>query len=155
MGIADGAKRQWADKGAFAVEIFEVINRFLIFALFQQCQTGIQTGEFGRFGNQINSIHMLLELPFGFGPLQFGKIFGLDPHNVYINAFGSYGWLGGITYMLMIISTIIVGFRGLLIRTPWQGQSIALFCTFFATALQGNAASAAYAAQARNRYGRE
>ncbi len=95
------------------------------------------SGEFGRFGNQLNSIHMLLELPFGFGPLQFGKIFGLDPHNVYLNAFSSYGWLGGIAYMLMIISTVIVGFKGLMIRTPWQGQSIALFCTFFATALQG------------------
>ena len=24
-----------------------------------------------------------------------------------------------------------------MIRTPWQGQTIALFCSFFATALQG------------------
>jgi hypothetical protein len=95
------------------------------------------SGEFGRFGNQLNAIPLLLELPLGFGPLQFGKNFGLDPHNVYLNAFSSYGWLGGITYMLMILSTIIVGFKGVLIRTPWQGSSIALFCTFFATALQG------------------
>ena len=95
------------------------------------------SGEFGRFGNQLNAIPMLLERPFGFGPLQFGQIFGLDPHNVYLNAFGSYGWLGGISYMLLILSTIIVGFKGVLIRTPWQGQTIALFCAFFATALQG------------------
>lgn len=80
---------------------------------------------------------MLLERPFGFGPREFGKIFGLDPHNVYINAFGSYGWLGGITYMLLIISTLIVGFKGLLMRTPWQGASIVLFVTFFCTAMQG------------------
>ncbi len=95
------------------------------------------SGEFGRFGNQMNSIPMLLERPFGFGPREFGKIFGLDPHNVYINAFGSYGWLGGITYMLLIISTLIVGFKGLLMRTPWQGASIVLFVTFFCTAMQG------------------
>jgi hypothetical protein len=95
------------------------------------------SGEFGRFGNQLNSIPLLLERPFGFGPTMFGQRFGLDPHNVYINAFGSYGWLGGITYIIMIISTLMVGFQGMLIRTPWQGQSIALFCCFLATALQG------------------
>lgn len=132
------------------------------------------SGEFGRFGNQLNSIPILLESPFGFGPTKFRRIFGLDPHNVYLNAFSSYGWLGGITYMVMILSTIAVGFKGVLIRTPWQGSSIALFCTFLATALQGvqidtdhwrhfywmlgltwglYAASAAYAAQNANRQG--
>lgn len=95
------------------------------------------SGEFGRFGNQVNSIPLLLERPFGFGPTLFRQIFGLDPHNVYLNAFSSYGWLGGISYLLMVISTIVVGFRGLLIRTPWQSASIALFCAFFTTALQG------------------
>ncbi len=95
------------------------------------------SGEFGRFSNQINSIPLLLERPFGFGPLQFGQHFGLDPHNVYLNAFASYGWLGGISYFMLILSTFIVGFKGVLIRTPWQGQNIALFCCFFSTALQG------------------
>ena len=31
----------------------------------------------------------------GFGPLRFRLFFDLDPHNSYINAFASYGWLGG------------------------------------------------------------
>jgi hypothetical protein len=95
------------------------------------------SGEFGRFGNQLNAIPILLESPLGFGPTKFRKIFSLDPHNVYLNAFSSYGWLGGVTYMLLIVSTLIVGFRAALIRTPWQGQSIALFCAFLTTALQG------------------
>jgi hypothetical protein len=95
------------------------------------------SGEFGRFSNQLNSIPMLLERPLGFGPLQFHTHFGLDPHNVYVNAFASYGWLGGISYVLLILATVVVGFKGVLIRTPWQGQTIALFCTFLATALQG------------------
>ena len=95
------------------------------------------SGEFGRFGNQLNSIPILLQSPFGFGPTKFRLLFGLDPHNVYLNAFSSYGWLGGIANMMMVVSTIIVGFRGLLIRAPWQGASIALFCAFLATALQG------------------
>jgi O-antigen ligase len=95
------------------------------------------SGQFGRFSNQINAIPMLLERPFGFGPLQFHTYFGLDPHNVYLNAFGSYGWLGGISYVMLILSTLVIGFKGVMIRTPWQGPMIALFCSFFSTALQG------------------
>ena len=94
-------------------------------------------GEKGRFGNQLNSIPLLLELPLGFGPLQFPKFFGMDPHNVYINAFASYGWLGGISYFLLIISTIIIGFKTVLMRTPWQNWGIVVFCPLVATMFQG------------------
>ena len=95
------------------------------------------SGEKGRFGNQLNSIHLLLERPFGFGPLYFHKIFGQDPHNVYINAFASYGWLGGISYFLLMISTIIIGFKTVLMRTPWQNWAIVVFCPLVATIFQG------------------
>lgn len=95
------------------------------------------SGEFGRFGNQINSIPLLLERPLGFGPTLFRQIFGLDPHNVYLNAFSSYGWLGGLSYLLLTVSTIVVGFRTLLVRTPWQGAAIVVFCALFGTMLQG------------------
>ena len=94
-------------------------------------------GEKGRFGNQLNSIPLLLELPLGFGPLQFPRFFGMDPHNVYINAFASYGWLGGISYFLLIISTIIIGFKTVLMRTPWQNWAIVVFCPLVATMFQG------------------
>ncbi len=95
------------------------------------------SGEFGRFGNQLNSISYLLERPLGFGPTMFGRFFGLDPHNTFINAFASYGWLGGLTYLVMIVSSIAAGFRAMLIRTPWQNSSIAIFCAMFTTMLQG------------------
>lgn len=95
------------------------------------------SGEKGRFGNQLNSIPLLLEQPLGFGPLYFHKIFGQDPHNVYINAFASYGWLGGISYFLLMISTIIIGFKTVLMRTPWQNWAIVVFCPLLATILQG------------------
>ena len=94
-------------------------------------------GERGRFGNQLNSIPLLLELPLGFGPLQFPRFFGMDPHNVYINAFASYGWLGGISYFLLMISTIIIGFKTVLMRTPWQNWAIVVFCPLVATMFQG------------------
>jgi hypothetical protein len=95
------------------------------------------TGEKGRFGNQLNSIPLLLEQPLGFGPLYFQKIFGQDPHNVYINAFASYGWLGGISYFLLMVSTIIIGFKTVLMRTPWQNWAIVVFCPLVATIFQG------------------
>lgn len=94
-------------------------------------------GERGRFGNQLNSIPLLLELPLGFGPIQFAKIYGMAPHNVYINAFASYGWLGGISYFLLMISTIIIGFKAVLMRTPWQNWAIVVFCPLAATMFQG------------------
>ena len=95
------------------------------------------TGEHGRFGIQANSIQYLVERPLGFGPTLFRRIFGQDPHNVYLNAFASYGWLGGISYLLMTLSTIIVGFKAVLTRTPWQNASIVIFCPLLTTMLQG------------------
>jgi len=95
------------------------------------------TGEHGRFGIQANSIQYLLQAPFGFGPTLFRKIFGQDPHNVFLNAFASYGWLGGLVYMVMTLSTVAIGFRTILMRTPWQNISIVVFCPLFTTILQG------------------
>ena len=95
------------------------------------------TGEHGRFGIQVNSIHYLLDQPLGFGPTLFRKLFGQDPHNVYLNAFASYGWLGGFSYIVLIISTIVIGFRTILIRTPWQNIAIAVYCPLLTTMLQG------------------
>ena len=95
------------------------------------------SGEHGRFGIQINSIQFLLNRPLGFGPTLFRQIFGQDPHNVYLNAFSSYGWLGGITYLMMMISTVVVGFKAVLMRTPWQNASIVIFCPLLTTILQG------------------
>ena len=95
------------------------------------------SGEKGRFGNQLNSIPMLLERPLGFGPTYFRIVLGQDPHNVFINAFSSYGWLGGISYLLLIISTIMIGFKTLLMRTPWQNWAIVVFCPLLTTIFQG------------------
>lgn len=95
------------------------------------------SGERGRFGIQANSLKYLLSLPLGFGPTLFRKIFGQDPHDVYLNAFASYGWLGGCSYLALVISTVAVGFRAVLTRTPWQNWSIAVFCPLLTTILQG------------------
>lgn len=94
-------------------------------------------GEGGRFGTQARSLSALLELPFGVGPLQFSKIFGQDPHNTYINAFASYGWLGGITYLALVVSTAFVGLRTALMRSPWQRYLIVVLSAYLGVVLEG------------------
>lgn len=94
-------------------------------------------GVTGRFGNQLRSIPLLLEAPNGFGPLRFRWIFPEDPHNVYINAFASYGWLGGIAWLGLTVATCYVGWRLVFQRTPWQNHAIVLWSVLFVTILQG------------------
>ena len=94
-------------------------------------------GETGRFGNQINSIPMLLLRPLGFGPLQFDQYFIEAPHNVYINAFSSYGWPGGVSYIALMLLSIWVGFKSILMRTPWQNFALVVFCPLLTTIFQG------------------
>ena len=94
-------------------------------------------GETGRFANQLRSLPMLVARPLGFGPYQFGIIFGEDPHNVYVNAFAAYGWLGGISYLLLILSTLYAGLRAIFTPTPWRHHAIAAFAPLVMIILQG------------------
>ena len=95
-------------------------------------------GQTGRFADQLRSIPMLLDLPFGFGPLQFrNHFYGEDPHNVYLNAFASYGWIGGLSFAAMTAATIGVGWRLVFQRTPYQTEAIAIWSCLFLQILQG------------------
>src|SRR6202167_2646826 len=77
-------------------------------------------GRFGRFGRHILGAQMALDLPFGIGPLQFHNYFPEDTHNSYLNAFMSGGWIAGICYPALVFVTVIMGFRHVFIRVPWQ-----------------------------------
>lgn len=101
--------------------------------LFQDYDTGVT----GRFGNQLRSIPLLLENPLGFGPYKFGERYGMDPHNVYLNAFATYGWLGGLGYLGLVVATWIVGARLAMVRAPWQKFHIAAFAAYVGVSLEG------------------
>jgi hypothetical protein len=94
-------------------------------------------GETGRFGNQLRSINELVELPNGFGPLRFRLHFPEDPHNVYVNAFASYGWLGGFSYLLLILATVFVGWKTVVARLSVQPYAVVIWSTLFVEILQG------------------
>ena len=94
-------------------------------------------GETGRFGNQLNSIPMLLSLPFGFGPYQFQEVFAEAPHNTFLNAFASGGWLGGISYFLLFLTNVYMAFQIVFTRSQLQSVAIPLAVSFFVITLQG------------------
>jgi len=94
-------------------------------------------GEQGRFGNQLASIPMLIERPNGFGPLRFRNFFPEDPHDVYVNAFASYGWLGGFSYLALILFTVAIGWRVVRTDFPLRGHAIVIWSTLFVQILQG------------------
>ncbi|MDE2362119.1 MAG: O-antigen ligase family protein [Hyphomicrobiales bacterium] len=77
-------------------------------------------GVTGRFGNQKRSIPMLLSAPFGLGPFRFPVYFQLQPHNSYIGAFSDAGWLGGLSFLIMALSTSFLGVRLALKRSPFM-----------------------------------
>jgi len=90
-------------------------------------------GRFGRFGRHLLGAQMALDLPFGIGPLQFHNYFPEDTHNSYLNAFMSGGWIAGICYPALVFVTVIMGFRHVFIRVPWQRAYLAIFSAFLGT----------------------
>jgi hypothetical protein len=91
----------------------------------------------GRFGNQLRSIPMLLDRPEGFGPLRFRDFFHLEPHNSYVGAFANDGWLGGFTWIIIVASTIFVGFRLMFARSPFQQLAQVFWPVLLSWLLQG------------------
>jgi hypothetical protein len=90
-------------------------------------------GRFGRFGRHILGADMAFDLPFGIGPLQFHHYFPEDTHNSYLNAFMSGGWISGVCYPALVFLTVIIGFRHVLVRVPWQRAYLAIFSAFLGT----------------------
>lgn len=95
------------------------------------------TGELGRFGRYGLGIQLALERPWGLGPFQFSKVFPEDPHNVYLNAFMTGGWLGGLMYLLFVAATLWLGLKGAMRATPWRPVLLAVWATFAVLTLEG------------------
>src|ERR1700730_14067518 len=91
----------------------------------------------GRFGRHILGADMALDLPFGIGPLQFHHYFPEDTHNSYLNAFMSGGWISGVCYQALVFLTVIIGFRHVFVRVPWQRTYLAIFSAFLGTVGEG------------------
>ncbi|TKT72946.1 O-antigen ligase domain-containing protein [Afipia massiliensis] len=91
------------------------------------------SGRFGRFGRHALGFQMALELPLGIGPLQFSNYFPEDTHNSFLNAFMSGGWIAGVCFPALVFITVIMGFKLIFVRVPWQRTYLAIFSAFFGT----------------------
>jgi hypothetical protein len=102
-----------------------------------QAVQSYDVGQGGRFQLQENALSSLLDYPLGMGPHEFARIYGLQQHNVYLQAFVVYGWVGGVSYILLILATLLVGLRAALVRAPWQNVLIVSLATFAGLAGEG------------------
>ena len=93
-------------------------------------------GETGRFGRHLLGALLALDVPFGIGPLQFPKFFPEDPHNSYLNAFMSGGWLAGVCYPTLVLVSLYYGMRAVFTPTPWQRTTIVIYTAYFTTAAE-------------------
>lgn len=121
--------------GTVAALQVPAINR--LFEVRASLNQSYDVGETGRFGNQVASIPTILTSPQGMGPINFRHAYGQDPHNVFLNAFASYGWLGGFSFFVLVVMTFWAGWRAVRVKTPWQHHAIAIYCPLVAVLLQG------------------
>ncbi|KQR73406.1 O-antigen ligase family protein [Rhizobium sp. Leaf341] len=77
-------------------------------------------GHLGRFERHRFGFLLSMERPLGIGPMMFSKIFPEDEHNVWLKTLTSYGWLGFVSYVTLIVWTLSIGFRFMLLDRPWQ-----------------------------------
>lgn len=94
-------------------------------------------GQGGRFVLQELALQAILDFPGGLGPEEFARIHTLQPHNVYLNVFMVSGWAGGVSYILLLLTTLWVGLRTIFIRSPWQTYMIVTYATFVGEIAEG------------------
>jgi hypothetical protein len=87
-------------------------------------------GPGGRFTEQQQALTVILDNPNGLGPFGFANTYGLQQHNVYMQGFLVYGWLGGMTYLTLIAVTLMIGLRAAIVRSPWQYYLVAAYAVF-------------------------
>jgi hypothetical protein len=94
-------------------------------------------GPGGRFWFQQLALTQILEHPNGLGPFEFSRIFGGQQHDVYMQGFLVYGWLGGAAYLTLVLVTLVIGVRAVMISTPWQYYLLAAYAAFVGEVAEG------------------
>lgn len=81
----------------------------------------------GRFERHVIGFSMIQERPLGIGPSTFAKTFGEEEHNTWLKGFTAYGWLGGFSYIALVVWTIVAATPLLFKPRPWQ---VIVQCTY-------------------------
>ncbi len=94
-------------------------------------------GPGGRFWEQRQAFGVILDHPNGLGPFTFSREFGTQQHDVYMQGFLVYGWLGGAAYLTMVVVTLAIGLGAVRVPTPWQNYLIAAYAAFVGEVSEG------------------
>ncbi|HEU5018147.1 MAG TPA: O-antigen ligase family protein [Pseudolabrys sp.] len=121
---------------AFAAMVAFVVFLLSIPAIHQMFEVRAQliqpydVGQGGRFRLQEIAITSVLKHMNGLGPFGFSTAHGSQQHNVYLQAFLVYGWLGGVTYILLVLATFWAALRTVFVTSPWQSYAIIALAVF-------------------------
>ena len=94
-------------------------------------------GTGGRFRLQELALTALLGAPNGLGPFGFASTHVNQQHNVYLQAFLVYGWVGGVSYVLLLLTTFWVALRSVFVPSPWQAYIVTALGAFTGEVAEG------------------
>jgi len=120
--------------GAFVVVLLSVDQVATLFRERFALTQSYDTGHVGRFGRYFIAINLMLDYPFGMGPLQF--LFPEAPHNTYLNSFITGGWIGGAAYLTLTLVTLMAGLRFAFVATPWQPAFHVFYAAYIGVAVE-------------------
>lgn len=92
----------------------------------------------GRFDRHRIGFQMMMERPLGLGPMVFGTIFPEDEHNIWLKTLTTYGWLGFVSYVSLLVWTLYLGLKNLLRDRPWQPYLMIAWICIIGHAVIGN-----------------
>jgi hypothetical protein len=92
----------------------------------------------GRFERHKLGFLNAMSEPLGIGPMVFSTIYPEDEHNIWLKSLTTYGWLGLVTYIGLVWTSIWFGIRYMLRDRPWQPYLMAAWITLCGHELIGN-----------------
>jgi O-antigen ligase len=86
-------------------------------------------GTGGRFDAQASALASIAQDPIGHGPGRSALEFGREPHNLYLHVFVEAGWLAGLSFLVFLVTSIVLLSRA--VRTHWalRPQSVVAFAS--------------------------
>jgi len=119
---------------AFIIVLLAIALQFeAISGLFSERAKVVQAydgNRLGRFARHAIGFSWAVEMPLGMGPLQFGLTLGADTHNIWLKSLMAYGWIGFISFLTLVLWTLIGGFKLLFRPRPWQPYFIIAYSVF-------------------------
>ena len=83
----------------------------------------------GRFSTQREALEIIVTTPLGVGPNRTKMYFVINPHNVYIKTFLENGWLGGLSFLVLLATVLFQGFRAATREGPFRDIAIVTFAS--------------------------